>query len=67
VRPGLTDFAAIAYRDEEAVLGGSPDAEATYVQVVLPAKIALYHRYLDEMSFRTDVVLILRTLAALTK
>jgi lipopolysaccharide/colanic/teichoic acid biosynthesis glycosyltransferase len=67
VRPGLTDFAAIAYRDEEAVLGGSPDAEATYVQVVLPEKIALYHRYLDEMSFRTDVALILRTLAALTK
>ncbi len=67
VRPGLTDFAAIEYRDEEAELGGSPDAEATYVQVVLPAKIALYHRYLDEMSIGTDFALVLRTLAALLR
>jgi lipopolysaccharide/colanic/teichoic acid biosynthesis glycosyltransferase len=67
VRPGLTDFAALEYRDEESILSGSPDAEATYLRVVLPAKIALYHRYLDEMSLRTDVALVLRTLAALLR
>jgi hypothetical protein len=37
------------------------------LQAVLPAKIALYHRYLDEMSLGTDVVLVLRTLAALLR
>jgi lipopolysaccharide/colanic/teichoic acid biosynthesis glycosyltransferase len=67
VRPGLTDFAALEYRDEEAVLSRSPDVEAAYTQVVLPAKIALYHRYLDEVSLGTDVALILRTLAALLR
>jgi lipopolysaccharide/colanic/teichoic acid biosynthesis glycosyltransferase len=67
VRPGLTDFAALEYRDEEATLSGFPDAEVAYTQVVLPAKIALYHRYLDEMSLRTDVALVLRTIAAVLR
>ncbi|WP_248355761.1 sugar transferase [Anaeromyxobacter oryzae] len=67
VRPGLTDFAALEYRDEEAALGASPDPEAAYTAVVLPTKIALYHRYLDEMSLGTDVVLVLRTLAVLLR
>ncbi len=67
VRPGITDFAALEYRDEEALLGNSPDPEATYEQDVLPKKIALYHRYLDEMSLEIDVALILRTLAAVLR
>jgi lipopolysaccharide/colanic/teichoic acid biosynthesis glycosyltransferase len=67
VRPGLTDFAALEYRDEEATLSRWPDAEAAYTQLVLPAKIALYHRYLDEMSLRTDVALVLRTIAAVLR
>jgi lipopolysaccharide/colanic/teichoic acid biosynthesis glycosyltransferase len=65
VRPGLTDFAALEYRDEEATLSAWVDVEAAYTQVVLPAKIALYHRYLAEMSLRTDASLVLRTIAAI--
>lgn len=65
VRPGITDLAAVEYRDEEALLAGAPDPEAVYLQVVLPAKIRLYHRYLAERSLRTDLRLILRTLARL--
>ncbi len=67
VRPGITDFAAVEYRDEESVLARAADPEAAYVEEVLPAKIRLYHRYLDEMSLRTDVALVLRTLAALLR
>jgi lipopolysaccharide/colanic/teichoic acid biosynthesis glycosyltransferase len=67
VRPGITDFAAVEYRDEESVLAAAPDVEAAYVERVLPAKIRLYHRYLDEMSLRTDLTLVLRTLAALIR
>jgi lipopolysaccharide/colanic/teichoic acid biosynthesis glycosyltransferase len=67
VRPGITDFAAVAFRSEEAVLGASPDPEGAYVRDVLPAKIALYHRYVDEMSLRTDLALVLRTLVAVLR
>jgi len=67
VRPGLTDFAALEYRDEQATLQASPDPESVYTAVVLPAKIELYHLYLDEMSLGTDVVLVLRTIAVLLR
>lgn len=65
VRPGITDFAALEYRDEESLLAASSSPEATYLETVLPAKLALYRRYLDERSLRTDLALIVRTLAAL--
>lgn len=67
VRPGITDFAAIEYRDEEKVLARSPDPELTYVEEVLPAKIRLYERYLAERSLSTDVSLIVRTLGAILR
>jgi lipopolysaccharide/colanic/teichoic acid biosynthesis glycosyltransferase len=67
VRPGITDYATLQYRDEESLLAAAPDPESTYVQTVLPAKIRLYHRYLDEMSLKTDLVLVFRTLAAVIR
>lgn len=65
VRPGITDFAAIEYRDEEEVLARSEDPERAYVDEVLPAKIRLYFKYLEARSFMTDLSLIFRTLGAI--
>jgi len=65
VRPGIVDFAALEFRHEEELLARSTDAEDTYVREVLPAKIHLYFRYLDEMSMKTDLCLIARTVHAL--
>lgn len=67
VRPGITDYAAIEYRDEEGLLAAAADPEREYVQVVLPAKIALYRRYLVERSLRTDLNIIARTLLAVLR
>lgn len=67
VRPGLTDFAAIAYRDEESILAASADPERAYVQDVLPAKIRLYFKYMEERSMKTDLVLLAKTIAALAR
>ncbi len=67
VRPGITDFAAIEYRDEEQILARSADPERTYIEEVLPAKIRLYDRYLAEASLATDVRLICRTIGAVLR
>ena len=67
VRPGITDFAAIEYRDEEQILARSADPERAYVEEILPAKIRLYERYLAEASFATDVRLIFRTIGAILR
>lgn len=61
VRPGITDYAAIEYRDEEGILAAAADPEGEYRRVVLPAKIALYRRYLAERSMRTDLLILART------
>jgi lipopolysaccharide/colanic/teichoic acid biosynthesis glycosyltransferase len=67
IRPGLTDFAAIEYRDEESILSQNPDPEAFYVDQILPAKIRLYDEYLARQSFATDLQILAQTLRALVR
>ncbi len=62
ISPGITDYAALEYRNEEEVLARYPDAEEAYTSVVLPEKIALYRQYLREMGFRSDLKIIFRTI-----
>jgi lipopolysaccharide/colanic/teichoic acid biosynthesis glycosyltransferase len=64
VRPGITDPATIAYRDEELVLAASADPEAAYTDQVLPAKLALSERYISQWSFTGDIQILARTLLA---
>ncbi len=66
VRPGITDDAALAFRDESALLG-STDAEEVYVSTILPRKLELYERYVAEQSLRNDLRLILRTIGTLVR
>jgi lipopolysaccharide/colanic/teichoic acid biosynthesis glycosyltransferase len=61
VRPGITDYASIEYRDEESVLAGYEDIRSGYIKEVLPAKIILYKKYIEELSLLTDLKLIFLT------
>lgn len=65
VRPGITDFASIEYRDESTLLARSADPERTYREVILPTKLALQARYVDRSGLGTDLVLIGRTVWAI--
>ncbi len=58
VRPGLTDYAAIEFRNEESVIAGN---EKVYVEEVLPRKIELYYKYIQEVSFFTDLKIVFKT------
>jgi len=62
VRPGITDNAAIAFRDEEGILSQYEDKEKAYIEIVLPQKIELYYSYVESVSFINDIKLILQTL-----
>jgi hypothetical protein len=64
VAPGITDWAAILYKDENDILGRAADPERAYVETILPVKLAYYQRYVRERSFWLDLRIILRTLAA---
>jgi len=61
VRPGITDPASIAFRDEEQVLAQFQDRERAYVEEVLPRKLALARAYVREQSFLVDLRLLWRT------
>jgi lipopolysaccharide/colanic/teichoic acid biosynthesis glycosyltransferase len=65
VAPGITDWAAILYRDESAILGRAADPERAYLETILPAKLDYYMRYVRERSFWTDLRIIFSTLAAI--
>ena len=62
VKPGLTDYASIEYMDENDLLVKSADPEQTYIKEIMPAKLELNLRYINDQSFLTDMKIILRTL-----
>src|SRR5262249_966104 len=39
VRPGITDYASIRFRNEGEILRGSSDPDKTYLEVIAPEKI----------------------------
>jgi lipopolysaccharide/colanic/teichoic acid biosynthesis glycosyltransferase len=67
VRPGITDLASIAFRDEESILAQYPDRERAYREVVLPRKLALAHQYIREQGLFTDLGILLRTFVAIAR
>lgn len=64
-RPGITDPAAVRFRNEEEILAQAADPERAYVDEVLPTKLAMYRAYLESASFKTDLAVIVETLRAL--
>lgn len=63
VRPGLTDWASLYYIDENELLGKSEDPEKTYIEEIMPAKLALNLKYIEESGLKTDLKIIFKTIA----
>lgn len=62
VRPGITGPAALAFiNEEEELRGGHP--ESTYLEEVLPKKLALELQYVDRATFRSDLAILFKTAA----
>jgi lipopolysaccharide/colanic/teichoic acid biosynthesis glycosyltransferase len=61
VRPGITDPASLKYRHESDLLAASENPEQTYVQVILPDKIAMAKEYVAHSSLRHDIGLLWKT------
>ena len=52
VKPGITDNASILYRNEEHLLAMAIDPEDTYKNKILPEKLQLYLKYVNEQSLK---------------
>ena len=66
VRPGITSAASLEYRHEEQLISG-PDAERTYLEHVLPDKLAIDLAYVRNRSFWSDLQLIARTVRVMAE
>ena len=55
VRPGITDFASLRYRHENALLARASDPEREYVEVILPSKLRYALDYVDNASVAGDL------------
>ena len=62
IKPGITDYASLEFRDEEKILSKYKNKEEGYIKDILPYKIRLNKKYLQNMSFSEDIKIILRTL-----
>ncbi len=52
VRPGITDYASIEYVDENEILGKSSDPDKTYIDEIMPAKIKLNMKYIENQTLK---------------
>lgn len=62
VRPGITDYASIEYIDENRLLAQSTDPDKTYIEEIMPAKIALNMRYIEHQTLGEYFKIIFLTL-----
>jgi lipopolysaccharide/colanic/teichoic acid biosynthesis glycosyltransferase len=62
VRPGITDYASILFRDESALLDQADDVVEVYQHVIMPIKFAYYKQYTEEVGLRNDLRIIVATL-----
>lgn len=66
VRPGITDFSSIEFISLDEIVGAE-NADEMYEKYVLKRKNELRVKYAQEVSFRTDVSLLLKTVGSLFK
>jgi lipopolysaccharide/colanic/teichoic acid biosynthesis glycosyltransferase len=62
VKPGITDYASIQYSNENEILAKSQDPEKTYINEIMPDKLLLNLRYINDISVVTDVKIIIKTI-----
>jgi lipopolysaccharide/colanic/teichoic acid biosynthesis glycosyltransferase len=65
VPPGITDIAAIKFKDENELLKNSKDPEQDYIEKILPIKINYYQEYITQRSLALDLKLIFQTIKAI--
>ena len=67
VRPGISDFASIRFRNENDLLEKAENPEQFYIDEVVPEKLRINLEYVEKANLATDIRIIFSTLAAIIK
>lgn len=65
VRPGITDYASIKFRNESELLAQSSSPEEFYTKVILPEKLKLSMDYVKNNSIFADIKILYLTLVTI--
>ena len=64
MRPGITDYASLRFRDEGEILRGSADPDKDYMEKIHPEKMRLSLEYARTQSLSLDCKILASTVAA---
>ncbi|MBX2944874.1 MAG: sugar transferase [Cyclobacteriaceae bacterium] len=67
VKPGITDYASIQFRNENKLLEGKEEPIEYYIREIMPVKLELNKKYILEQSFLLDVRIIFQTIVLIFK
>lgn len=67
VKPGITDYASIQFRNENQLLEGKTDPVDFYIREIMPVKLKLNLAYIQEQSFWVDMKVIFKTIFLIFK
>lgn len=67
VKPGITDYASIAYINESEILVKYADPEQVYIEKIVPIKVRLNKRYIDDPSIKNYFNIIFLTIYRILK
>ena len=62
VKPGITDYASLSFIDENKILGEADNPDEVYVKEIMPAKLKLNLKYIEDQGIVTDLKIIFQTL-----
>lgn len=66
VRPGITDYSSLEFINLDEIVGGE-NADEMYEKYVLERKNQLRIKYAEEVSFKTDAVILFKTVWSVFK
>lgn len=67
VKPGITDYASLEYFRENELLGKSENPKKTYIEEIMPAKLALNKKYLENPTIGRDIKIMWLTFLKIIK
>jgi lipopolysaccharide/colanic/teichoic acid biosynthesis glycosyltransferase len=67
VKPGITDYASLEYFRENEILGKADDPERAYIEEIMPAKLDLNMKYIENPGLGKDLQIMWQTFLKIVK
>ena len=67
VKPGITDYASIAFSEENIILGRAKNPEKMYIQEIIPKKIEINLQYINNRNLKEYFKIIFLTFVKILK